>query len=235
MKKRAQILIATATLAAAAVLSYGVTHLAGTGLVRFAVLLVVTILASRLRLSLPGLQGSIAFNLPFLLLAATELSFGEAVVIATVATAVQCLPFRPGMRPMQALFNVATLVNATALTALAFSACARSAFPNLALPAAAAVFFLANTVPVAMVIAFTEDKRLGGTWSAIFNCSFPYFVLSTGVTSLIVTADQLLGWQVSLVALAAMFGVWHCYRNYFAGTTASAERAALLAREMAAD
>jgi len=218
MTKRAQILIAATTAAAVVATGYAIGHWSWTEPTRFATVLVVAMLASRLKVKLPGLTGNMAFNLPFLLLAVTEFHFGEAILIAAAATAVQCFPFK---RPVRTLFNVATVVNATALASLLFNAAAHSSLSNVALPLACAVFFVANTPPVAMVIAFTENQDVVATWQRIFNCSFVSFVLSTGMASLVLTADRLLGWKVSAVCLAMMFLVRHSFRFYFTGARAN--------------
>ena len=73
--------------------------------------------------------------MPFLLLAVTEFSLGQAVVIAAAATVTQCFPFK---RPVQTLFNVATMVNASAAASLLYAAAMHSAIANAALPLACA-------------------------------------------------------------------------------------------------
>jgi hypothetical protein len=50
----------------------------------FLAMLAVALPASRLKLKLPGLNGNMSMNLPFVLLAAVTLSAFEALVLATV-------------------------------------------------------------------------------------------------------------------------------------------------------
>ena len=47
---------------------------------------------SRMKVKLPGLDGNMSVNLPFLLMAVVNLSALEAVLIASVSTVVQCWP-----------------------------------------------------------------------------------------------------------------------------------------------
>src|SRR5215467_13509220 len=47
---------------------------------------------SRMKVKLPGIDGNMSVNLPFLLTAVVSLSGAEAVLIACVSTAVQCWP-----------------------------------------------------------------------------------------------------------------------------------------------
>src|SRR5271165_3470627 len=47
---------------------------------------------SRMKVKLPGIEGNMSVNLPFLLMAVLSLSAVEAVLIASVSTVVQCWP-----------------------------------------------------------------------------------------------------------------------------------------------
>src|SRR5258708_36560494 len=47
---------------------------------------------SRMKIKLPGIDGNMSVNLPFLLMAVVNLSALEAVMIASLSTMVQCWP-----------------------------------------------------------------------------------------------------------------------------------------------
>src|SRR5215831_5152573 len=72
----------------------------------FIALLAVSLVASRLRVKLPGVTGTMSVNLPFILVAVAELTMAEAMVIGCLSTLVQCLP-KGGKKfnPVQTLFN----------------------------------------------------------------------------------------------------------------------------------
>src|ERR1700739_4093734 len=92
---------------------------------QFLTLLVIGVAASRLKLKLPGLEGNMSVNLPFILIAFVQLSLPEALLIAIASTVAQCLPKHGGKpKPVQVLFNVNTIALATGLgwCALAFGA-----------------------------------------------------------------------------------------------------------------
>ena|SRR5215469_6395945 len=59
-------------------------------------ILVLAAATSRMKVKLPGINGNMSVNLPFLLTAVGSLSAAEAVVIACVSTAVQCWPRKGG-------------------------------------------------------------------------------------------------------------------------------------------
>src|SRR5712692_11594212 len=76
----------------------------------FLAMLVIAVPASRLKLKLPGLNGNMSVNLPFILLAATTLSTFEALVLAMLSAAVQSLPRDGGkIKPIQVVFNLSTM------------------------------------------------------------------------------------------------------------------------------
>ena len=51
---------------------------------------------SRMRVKLPGIEGNMSVNLPFLLMAVLSVSAAEAVLIASFSTVVQCWPQSSG-------------------------------------------------------------------------------------------------------------------------------------------
>ena len=86
---------------------------------QFLLLLVIAVLASRLKLKLPGLNGNMSVNLPFILIAQAQLSPAEALIIACTSTLVQCLPKAGAkFKPVQVLFNVSTMAIAAELGCL---------------------------------------------------------------------------------------------------------------------
>src|SRR5258708_16585214 len=59
---------------------------------------------SRMKVNLPGINGNMSVNLPFLLMAVVNLSALEAVAVASVSAGVPCVPqpptkFRPDLTP----------------------------------------------------------------------------------------------------------------------------------------
>jgi hypothetical protein len=181
---------------------------------QFAAYLLVASVAARFRVSLPRMTSSMAVNLPFILIAVLELSLFEALVVAAVSTFVQC--FRPESKkhnPVQIVFNVAVLVISANLTWVA----SRFGFHNTALQitASAAIILLANTVPVAAIIAFSENGRVWPTWSRIVLLTFPYYLVAAGLAALVKLADHTVGWQIPLFVLPATLLMYRSFSAYF--------------------
>src|SRR5579862_8305724 len=80
----------------------------------FAVLVLAAV-TSRMKVKLPGINGNMSVNLPFLLTAIVNLSAAEAVLITCTSTAVQCWP-RKGAKfnPQQMTFNLSMMAFASA-------------------------------------------------------------------------------------------------------------------------
>jgi len=194
--------------------------------VRFIALLVLAVLAARLRVKLPGLTGVMSVNLPFILLAAALTGTAEALTVGFVSTFAQCLPReRRKLNIMQITFNCCAITLAVGAARWIFispEVTSVVASPALRLAVAAAGYFLANTVAVALVISLTEAVSVVRTWAEMFQLSFPYLVASAGVAGLALMVGQEIGWQVPLALLPIMLGIFHSYRRYFAATASEA-------------
>jgi hypothetical protein len=191
---------------------------------KFLAFLLVACVASRLKIKLPGVTGTMSVNLPFILVAAAEMNSAEALAVGFISTFVQCLPRGKKFNLAQAAFNCGVIILAVAAARFIFaSSSVASAIgsPSLRLGVAAAAYALANTVPVAIVIGLTEGASILRTWWEMLQLSFPYLVASAGIAGVTLTLTQGTGWQVPLAVLPIMVGIFQSYRRYFAATAAS--------------
>jgi hypothetical protein len=193
---------------------------------------------SRMKVKLPGIDGNMSVNLPFLLMAVVNLSALEAVFIACVSTVVQCWPKTGSkFRPEQMLFNVSMMAFAASMANLIWNAgwLGKAAWTSepLMLASATAAFFLGQTAPVAGIIKVAEGAAMHRVWLSIVQLSFPYYVLSAGMTSMVNLVSHHLGWQAAFVAFLVMYGIHYSYRLYF-GRAVEALRSPPLARAASA-
>jgi hypothetical protein len=200
--------------------------------------LALAAVTSRMKVKLPGINGNMSMNLPFLLTAVGSLSAAEAVVVACVATLVQGWPGRDAkVNLRRTVFNVSMMAFASSTASLIFHAGwmheLQTNSITLGLALATAAFFLGQTTPVAGIIAVSEGKSAGQIWWNIAQLSFPYFVLSAGVTSMIQAASSHLGWELALAVFPVMYGIHRSYRLYF-GHMVEKARPEVLARAMSA-
>ena len=212
---KAKLLIAVVVVSSLAVLGkalsdWGQVH----DYTRFAAYLLVAMIAARFRVSLPKMTGSMSVNLPFILLALIELSLVEALIIAAASTFVQCFwPESKKRNMVHVVFNVAVLAIAAQLTWLAMRAEAQNA--TLAIVVGALTVLIANTMPVAAIIAVTENGQAARIWMQIVRLTFPYYMLAAGIAGLVKLANYAVGWQVPLFILPAMLLVYRSYTTYF--------------------
>src|SRR6267142_2568634 len=109
--------VGVTSLLGAVVMVSALSHLHSTDLTRFVCYLAVAILASGLKVQLPGIDGTMSVNFLFILLGVLELSLPETLIVGCTATLVQCLwQARQKIVPAKVVFNVFMMANAIALS-----------------------------------------------------------------------------------------------------------------------
>jgi len=219
MTLRAKLFIGAMAAAGVVALAVGLLQWECTDPVRFLSLLIIALIASRLKVKLPGTNGNMSVNLPFILIALAMLSLSETVLIAAASAFIQGLPTRGnGLKPVHALFNVSALVVATATAHLVYTRAAL--IPSLAarsvlIALAGVAFLVTDTLPVATVISLTESSTLVKVWRDMLELTFSYFALSTGIAAIAATATHYVGWQTPLLVLPVMIASYVSYKRYF--------------------
>jgi len=210
------------------VLGYALLHWQSHDLVRFACYLAVAVLASGLKVQLPGIDGTMSVNFLFILLGVLELSLPETLLIGCTATLVQSVwQARKRLDPVKVLFNVAGMMaNASALTYLTYHWLAARFGSNkpMLLMVAALVFFFANTLPISVVIAMTEGKSSRKVWSECYFWSFPYYLVGAAAVGLVGIVNRAEGWETSLLILPLIYWVYRSYRLYLGRLEAEKDR-----------
>ncbi len=186
--------------------------------VRFLAYLTIALLASGLKVALPGFNGTMSVNFLFILLGILELSLPETMFIGCAATLTQCFwkMNRPA-KPVRVLFNVFSMMAPAIYASHAvfrYSATLLNNSQALMIMAAACVFFLTNTFPIAMIISLAEDKPLRSTWRECHFWSLPYYLAGAGLVALVHFVNRYVGWQTTLLVLPIVYWVYRSYRLY---------------------
>ncbi len=216
MDAGARFFIAVVVLCGTTVLTYTVLHGASRDPLKFISYLIIALVASRLKVNLPGITGTMSVNFLFLLLGVLELSFSETMALGCAAVVAQCLD-RELPAPIQVAFNVCSTALAIAAT---FTAYRYPLFhrvvgnPSTLLFLAACVYFVANTVPVAAVISLTERRSLTKIWTECYFWSFPYYLVGAGVAGFMNWLHDFTDWQTSLLILPVVYLIYRSYRLY---------------------
>jgi diguanylate cyclase (GGDEF)-like protein/putative nucleotidyltransferase with HDIG domain len=153
-------------------------------------------------------------NFLFILIGVSELNLAETMVLGCLGTLAQCIwkPRQP-VKTVRVLFSVASM--AIAITGC-YAFC--GIFPVRNVPtlllATAVVYFFLNTIPIAVVIALTEHKRVGKTWWDCYFWSFPFYVVGASIAWVLSVVSREFNWQGSLLLLPVLFFIHRFYRMY---------------------
>src|SRR6202046_4726918 len=110
----ARLFITLTVLLGTGILVYGGIHQSSKNIAEFICYLGIAILASRLKVNLPGITGTLSVNFLFILIGVLELSFTETMILGAISMVAQCLyPDRP--KAIQLTFNVCAGSVSTAL------------------------------------------------------------------------------------------------------------------------
>ena len=201
-----------------AIAGWSLLHWSSSDPVRFVCYVLLAVLASRMRVELPGINGTMSVTFLFILIGVLELTLPETIVIGCAATLVQCF-WRVRNRPklIQVVFNVfsmmATAIGATFWT-YRHSMQLFHGKTSLMLVSAAFVYFLFNTIPVAIVISMTEHKPVRAIWAECYFWSLPYYLVGAGIAGSVNFVNQRIGWHTSLLVLPVVYWIYRSYRLY---------------------
>jgi putative nucleotidyltransferase with HDIG domain len=181
---------------------------------RYASYLAIAVLASSLKVQLPGITGTMSVNYVFILLGIMDLSYSETILLGCLAIIVQT-GWRATNRPIHVLFNCASMANAVTCGYLLYHEGERFGHMlPLTIAASASVYFVINSVSVAGVVSLTEHKKLFRTWKECYFWSFPYYLMGAGVAALFSLCSRRFGWQTSALALPVIYFFYRSYRLY---------------------
>jgi diguanylate cyclase (GGDEF)-like protein/putative nucleotidyltransferase with HDIG domain len=183
--------------------------------VKFFCYLVIAIAASRLKVNLPGITGTMSVNFLFVLAGVLELSLAETMALGCAAVLVQCISVEKPV-PVQVAFNVCSTSLAIASTFFLYrySLIHTSANASTMLFLSACIYFITNTFPIAIIISLTEHRSLRKIWSECYFWSFPYYLVGAGVVGMMSWIHSFSDWQTSLLTLPVVYLIFRSYRLY---------------------
>jgi len=185
---------------------------------RFFLFFALAMVASAMKIRLPGFKTTISINFVFILIGIALFSLGETVLIGLGGALVQSL-WRTQTRPkaVQVLFNAACL---TVCTAAAFGA-SHGALAMLGLNSLAAmmvlgacVYVVMNTGLVSLVIALAEQQPLTQVWPSCYEWTFPYFLVGAAVAGLASATGHGTNLGMTLLVVPVMYFVYLYYRMH---------------------
>src|SRR5580693_612551 len=212
----AKLFITLVVMAGLGTLIYGGVHQSSKNIAEFICYLGIAILASRLKVTLPGITGTLSVNFLFILLGVLELSFSETLILGAVSILAQTLyPERPNA--LQVTFNVCAGAISTALTYVVYDHPWTNLLVSskpLLLGVAASVYFLANAGSIATMISITERRPLKKLLVDCYFWSFPYYIVGAGIAGAIAWLDKIFNWESSLLMVPVVYLIYRSYRLY---------------------
>jgi hypothetical protein len=216
MPNLAKAYIALIATVATAVLTVAVYRWNPENFGHFVVFFALAMVASTMKIRLPGLKTSISTNFVFILIGIALFSLGETVLIGLGGALVQSL-WKPLQRPkaVQVLFNGACLTVCTAAAfwaSHALPAILGSSSSAAMMTVGACVYVVLNTGMVSLVISLAEGQSLKQIWPQCYEWTFPYFLVGAAVAGLASAAGQGSNFGVTLLVVPAMYFVYVYYR-----------------------
>lgn len=167
-----------------------------------------------MKVAMPKSDGTMSVNFPFILLGMVQLSPLQAVVLA-ISSVIAQSKFRV-IKPfnlIQILFNVANVTTATVLAWLSYEESLRLVRAEVApaLAIGAVVYFVANTVPVGLILALESGTPFFKQWFQEFPWYFPFYLVGAILAA---TADFIgihFGWLTSMLLIPMVYTVYRAY------------------------
>lgn len=186
---------------------------------RFVVYLILALLSSGMKVQFPGIQGSFSVHLVFTMLAVLELQPAETMFLAVASAVAQTFWHSKGKIIFVRLFFNTTCI---ALAVLAATWVYRRPWTGgvpegelLQLMLAGGAYFLANNIPLGIVIALTEDQSVPTIIRSLFNWSFCYYLVGVSLAEIVHRASGRIGWTFTLALLPPLYLIYRSVRLYF--------------------
>ncbi len=194
----------------------GLSQWRSADLARLVTYVLITVVAARMRIQLPSIQGTLSVSFLFAFVGVLELGLAESILLGIVSVLSQSV-FPKKSKNYQIAFSVSNNCFAIAIV-YALYAVLGSRFSTLGMPLILTVltlsFFLLNTVPIAIAIGLTEGRNIVAIWKKNYLWSFPLYLVGACLAGLMHFASLELGWQVSLLLLPLVYLIYSSYSSY---------------------
>jgi putative nucleotidyltransferase with HDIG domain len=218
MPLKAKAYIGTVSVAGIMICAVALMQWSPSNLTRALCFLVVSAIASALKVTLPTITGTMSVNFLFILIGIVELDFPSTLIIGCTGSLIQCLwKSRTKPKPFQVIFNTGVMAISVATSYYIYHA-------NLAglasdtnpvrMGITACVFFLINTIPVAAAIGITEGKSLTRIWYDCYFWCFPYYLGGASIAWILSVLSRQTHWHASLVLIPVIYFIYRSYRTY---------------------
>jgi putative nucleotidyltransferase with HDIG domain len=214
MTRRARALVCVVVAGAMASL-WSVHAQQGRRWLELVVYLAAILISSNMKVPMPKSNGTMSVNFPFILLGLVQLAPGQAVLLALASVIAQCrIKVVKAFTLVQILFNIANVTTATVLACHTYGASLRMLHGQVApaLTVAVTVYFLANTIPLALVLGWESDTSPLRQWLDEFPWYFPFYLVGAMLAAVANFIGDHYGWLTSMLLVPMVYTIYRAYR-----------------------
>ena len=186
---------------------------------RFLVYLILALATSGMKVSFPGAQGSISSSFVLVMLGLVELRAPETLFLAVASVVAQnCWRAKGRVKLVPLFFNVACVVLAVLAATWIYHEPWFTNVPEgelLRLTLAGVAYFIANIVPIAIVVALTQGQNFRTVIRSFCDWTFCYYLVGASLAGIVHTAAGRLGWAFSLALVPPLYLIYRSVRLYF--------------------
>ncbi len=214
MTRRTRALVCVVVAGAAASL-WSVHAQPGRRWMELVVYLAAILISSNMKVPMPKSNGTMSVDFPFILLGIVQLAPGQAVLLAVASVMAQSrVKVVKAFTLVQILFNIANVATATVLACHTYAASLDRVHGEVApaLTIAVTVYFLANTIPLALVLGWESGTSPLQQWRDEFPWYFPFYVVGAVLAALANFVGDHYGWLTSMLLIPMVYTVYRAYR-----------------------
>jgi putative nucleotidyltransferase with HDIG domain len=183
---------------------------------QFFAYLLAAIVASCMKVHLPGVEGTASVGFLFVFIGVVDLGTMDAVVIAAISSALQCLWRAQHRRQaVQVFWSVASMCLWVYACGTLYTWSSQLVPVPTALALLAASFFATSTGSLAGVIALTQRKQFGAVMK-LYIWLLPYYLCGTSVAWIISTMPRQIQWEVPIICLPIVYVIHRSYAKHLA-------------------
>jgi signal transduction histidine kinase/CheY-like chemotaxis protein len=180
----------------------------------FVSFLIAAVIASVLKIRLPGVTESFSVGGLVVVVAIAHLTLPETVVVSVAAMAVQCVwHARAKPRPIQVVFSVCALAISVCASAVVYGWIRTRTWEVVSVGLIALVYFATNSFLVAAIVALTERKRLLAVWNGN-QWALAYYWVGASLAWLIETFPVAIQRELPIICLPLVYLVYRSNRIY---------------------
>ena len=196
---------------------------------RFTLYLAMSVVASAMKVGLPGVRGNMSANVFFFMFSIVTLSSLETLTIGIFSAMAQTL-WRPKSKPnwVRAGFNCSLVVLAIWLGWRVFHP---GPVFGLTLPhyarlfLMAAAYFVCNVMPVAIIVSLSEGRSLLTTWRETYFWTLGNYLLGAAVTAILEAVEMTMGWEAIALIVPVLYMTYRVYSQYLGQVVAEKSQA----------